>query len=77
VSISKFDSAVDGLDLRTRPKRRLALAHVIAALECIRDMEEGYLDRIHPNFHGGDAYAAAEECIGVLTDSIDSLMDAY
>ena len=77
MSISQFTTAIDGLDLSTRPKRRQALAHIITALEYIRDEEEAYQERIPPNLQGSEAYAAAEDSVSIVSDAIVFLLDAY
>jgi hypothetical protein len=77
MSISKFTTAIDGLDLSTRPKRRQALAHTITVLEYIRDREEAYQERIPFNMQGGEAYAAAADSVSILNDAIECLVDAY
>jgi hypothetical protein len=35
------------------------------------------MDRIPMNLQGGDAYAAADNSVDLLTDAIISLMEAY
>jgi len=77
MSISKFAAVIDGLDLSTRPKRRHAMTYIISALEHIRNEEEAYLARIPENFQNGEAYAAADDSISIVSDAIDSLLDAY
>jgi len=77
MGIKDFTAALCALDLSSRPKRRRALCIVLSSLERIRDEEEGYLHRMHPNFHDSDAYADAEESIGAINDALCILADAY
>jgi hypothetical protein len=70
-------AVIDGLDLRTRPKRRHAVTLIITALELIRNEEEAYQGRIPANFRDGDAYAASEESVCFLNDAIEFLTDAF
>jgi len=64
-------------DIAARPKRRRAVSHIIAELSRIREAEESYMDRIPMNLQGGEAYAAAEYSVDLLTDAIISLLEAY
>jgi len=71
------DRLVGELDLSTRAKRRMAVSRIVGTLSRIRDEEEAYAGRIPDNLQGGDASAAAEDSIDLLTDAIDALADAY
>ncbi len=64
-----FHSVFGTMDISTRPKRRRAVSLIITQLD--------YLERIPQNMTGGDAYAAADESVDLLTDAIVYLMDAY
>jgi hypothetical protein len=72
-----FHSAFGALDISTRPKRRRAVSLIITLLSRIRQAESDYLERIPPNLTGGDAHAAADDSIDLVTDAIVNLMDAY
>ena len=77
MSVLRFYTAFGDIDLKSRPKRRKATAHIVGMLECIRNEEEAYLERIPENFHGGEAYDAAESSVSMLNDAIDALSDAF
>ncbi len=72
-----FHSVFGTMDISTRPKRRRAVSLIITQLSRIRQAESDYLERIPQNMTGGDAYAAADESVDLLTDAIVYLMDAY
>jgi hypothetical protein len=72
-----LDSIFGALDISTRPKRRRAVSLIIEELSQIRNEEESYMERIPTNLQEGDAYAAAEYSVDLVTDAIISLMDAY
>ena len=65
------------LDISSRPKRRRAVSIIISQLSLIRDQEESYRDRIPDNFVDGDAFAAADDSIDLISDAILCLSDAY
>jgi hypothetical protein len=65
------------IDISTRPKRRKALSLLISELSRIRGEEEAYMLRIPINLQSGAAYAAADECVDILTGAIIALGDAY
>ena len=72
-----FASVFGSLDITARPKRRRAVSLIITELSHIRGAEEAYMERIPLNLRDGDAYAAADYSVDLLTDAIISLMDAY
>jgi hypothetical protein len=72
-----FNSVFGAVDISTRPKRRRAVSLIITELSHIRNAEETYLERIPTNFKEGDAYAAADDSVDLLTDAIITLMQAY
>ena len=72
-----FDSVFGSVDITLRPKRRRAVSLIITELSRIRNEEESYMERIPMNMQGGDAYAAADNSVDLLTDAIISLMEAY
>jgi len=72
-----FDSIFRAVDISTRPKRRRAVSFIITELSEIRKEEEAYMERIPINLQEGDAYAAADYSVELLTDAISTLMDAY
>jgi len=72
-----FDSVFGSVDITARPKRRRAVSLIITELSRIRGAEEAYMERIPMNMQGGDAYAAADCSVDLLTDAIISLMEAY
>ena len=72
-----LNSVFGALDISTRPKRRRAVDLIITELSHIRNAEEAYLERIPMNLQEGDAYAAADDSVDLLTDAIITLMDAY
>jgi len=72
-----WGSVFGSLDIAARPKRRRAVSLIITELSRIRQAEEDYMERIPMNMRGGDAYAAADYSVDLLTDAIISLMDAY
>ena len=72
-----FASVFGAVDISTRPKRRRAISFIITELSHIRNAEESYLERIPMNLKDGDAYAASDYSVDLLTDAIISLMDAY
>jgi len=72
-----FNSVFGSLDITARPKRRRAVSLIITELSRIRQAEEAYMERIPLNMQGGDAYAAADYSVDLLTDAIISLMEAY
>ena len=72
-----WGSVFGALDITARPKRRRAVSLIITELSRIRQAEEAYMERIPMNMQGGDAYAAADYSVDLLTDAIISLMDAY
>jgi len=63
--------------LSTRAKRRKALDLVINELDKIRAAEEAYMERIPENLRGSAAYAAADDCVGWILDSMITLMDVF
>ena len=65
------------LDISSRPKRRRAVSLIINELSRIRDLEESYRDRIPDNLADGDAAAAADDSIDLVSDAIIALQDAY
>jgi hypothetical protein len=65
------------IDFSSRPNRRKAVSRIVGILTLICSEEESYINRIPLNLQGGEAYAAAEESVVMLTDAIDSLLDAY
>ena len=65
------------LDISSRPKRRRAVSLIISQLSLIRDQEEFYRDRIPDNLAAGEAFAAADDSIDLLSDAILCLSDAY
>ena len=75
--MSAFMSALDSVDISTRPKRRHAVSNIVAVLIRLCNAEIAYRDRIPDNLQDSDAYAAADESVELLTDAIDVLMDAY
>jgi hypothetical protein len=77
LAMPSLDSIFGATDISTRPKRRRIVLLVIAALSRIRNAEMVYLERIPANLQGGDAYAAADISIDLLTDAIEALTDAY
>jgi hypothetical protein len=72
-----FNSVFGKLDISTRPKRRRVTSLIITELSHIRNAEESYQERIPLNLIDGDASAAADYSVSLLTDAIISLMDAY
>jgi hypothetical protein len=72
-----FDAVFGALDISSRPKRRRAVSLIISVLGRIRSAEEAYMERIPENMHAGDAYAAADDSVDLLTDAVLNLMDAY
>ena len=71
------NSFFDNWDISTRPKRRRAVGLMVTELLKIRSAEKAYMERIPENMQDGDAYAAADESIDILTDAIETLSDAY
>lgn len=72
-----FTSLFGTVDISTRPKRRRIVSLITTELSLIRNAEEAYLERIPLNLKDGDAYAAAQDSVDLLTDAIVSLMEAY
>jgi hypothetical protein len=72
-----FASVFSTVDISTRPKRRRAVSLIITELSRIRSAEEAYMERIPFNMCDGDAHAAADNSIDLLTDAVLSLMEAY
>jgi hypothetical protein len=68
---------IESIDLSTRKKRRQAAGLAAHFILLICHNEEAYQQRIPQNLRDGDAFAAAEETIEMLTFSIDFLTDAY
>lgn len=75
--MNTLKSMIDSLDVSKRNKRRKAVALVIEALEKIRLSEEGYMERIPLNLHGGKAYADADYSVECIIHAIVGLSDAY
>jgi hypothetical protein len=67
----------DTLDISTRPKRRKAVSSIVFNLSRIRDEELAYMERIPLNFQEGEAYAAADSAVELLSDAIGLLEDAF
>jgi hypothetical protein len=61
----------------SRGRRRREVAKIIARLEKILADEECYSERIPENLHGGARAEAAAHSIAMLSEAIDSLVDAY
>ena len=72
-----FNSVFGASDISTRPKRRRVVAMIITELSRIRNAEETYMGRIPVNMQHGDAHAAADYSVDLLTDAIIYLMEAY
>lgn len=72
-----FKAVFGAMDISTRPKRRRAVSLIISQLSRIRNAESEYMERIPVNLQNGDAYAAADDSVDLLTDAIIYLMDAY
>ena len=72
-----FQTLFGNVDISTRPKRRRAVSLIVSELSRIRSEEESYMERIPDNLKDGDAYAAADESVDLLSDAILSLSDAY
>jgi hypothetical protein len=72
-----FHSVFGAVDISTRPKRRRAVSLIITQLSHIRQAESDYMERIPMNMVDGDAHAAAEDSVDLVTDAILNLMDAY
>jgi len=68
---------LNSFDCSTRRKRRAAFRFALDLLERVRIAEEAYLGRIPENLQSGDAYAAADETVDILTDGIVFLSDAF
>ena len=77
MSLSKFSMLLQDLDLSSRPRRRRALAYIVDALETVRNEEERYMDRIHPNFKRSDARSNSLVTIAILDNAINILLDAF
>jgi len=63
--------------LTTRDGRRKKLYTLIGELELIRDAEQEYKDNIPENLQNSIRYEAAEECVSVIEDAIESLIGAF
>jgi len=72
-----FEAVFGAIDISTRPKRRQVVSLIISELSQICKVEEAYMERIPENMQEGDAYAAADDSVELLTDAIAILMDAY
>lgn len=72
-----FNAVFGAMDISTRPKRRRAVSLIISELSRIRNAESEYMERIPVNMKNGDAYAATDDSVDLLTDAIIYLMDAY
>jgi hypothetical protein len=72
-----YNSVFGAVDISTRPKRRRAVSLIITQLSRIRQAESDYMERIPQSMTGGDAYAAAEDSVDLVTDAICYLLDAY
>jgi hypothetical protein len=75
--MTTFNSVFGSVDISTRPKRRRVVSLIITELSHIRNEEERYLERIPSNMHTGDAYAAAEDSVDMMTNAIVNLIEAY
>ena len=76
-TISFFSSVLSAVDISDRQKRRLVVLLVIDALKRIRNAEvftKGWLSELFPD---SNEYISSEETIGLLSDAIDKLSDAY
>lgn len=61
----------------TKRQRRAATKTIISQLEQIKAAEEGSRDNIPENLQGSSAFEAAEECISMLEEALESLNSAY
>jgi len=75
--VPSFNSVFGNVDISTRPKRRRAVSLIITELSRIRYAEENYMEKIPFNMRDGDAYAAADYSVDMITDAIITLMDSY
>jgi len=63
--------------LATRAGRRKKLYSLIGELELIRDAEQEYKENIPSNLQNSIRYGAAEDCVSVIEDAIESLSGAF
>ena len=67
----------DSFDVSTRGRRRKAVSLIVDLLDKIQTAEQDYIHRIPYNLQTGDAYELSEFSVGMLTEAMNSLIDAY
>jgi hypothetical protein len=70
-------AAPHACEYSTRRKRRAAVAHIVAQLDCIAAAEETYRDNIPLYLLGSDLYDAAEYRICLLDEAAEILRSIY
>jgi len=75
--MNRIKAFFDSIDISTRGKRRKAVSLIVDLLDNIQKAEQMYLDRFPHNLQAGDAYDLSEFSIDMVTEAINSLIDAY
>jgi hypothetical protein len=60
-----------------RWQRKATVREIIGQLEKVRDAEESYRDSIPENLCGGSLAEAADDAVTRLTETLETLADAY